>query len=247
MDSGTCIARGSTAELYLCQDRVLKLFHERSSGTEAAYEAGKQRIAYACGLLAPQVFAVTRIEGRQAIVMEYIQGPTIGEQMRQNPAEAPSLLARSFEVQRSMHAKTVPDMEPMKDKLSRQIKAALPLDADCRERLLACLDEMFFPQQLCHGDFHVFNLVQSQAGIAILDWADASAGHPLADVCRTYLLYLPHSTEWAEFYLQMVCAAYRVSRQAVLQWMPIVAGARLSERISPEQAAPMLGILRRTL
>lgn len=41
---------------------------------------------------------------------------------------------------------------------------------------------------LCHGDFHPDNILMSPRGAVIIDWPDASQGHPLADVARTSLL-----------------------------------------------------------
>ena len=44
---------------------------------------------------------------------------------------------------------------------------------------------------LCHGDFHLFNIIQDvKEDVYIIDWVDAVSGCPEADICRTYLLYI---------------------------------------------------------
>ena len=64
---------------------------------------------------------------------------------------------------------------------------------------------MTYENRLCHGDFHLLNLIMSDDKVTIIDWVDASAGDIRADVCRTYLLYSELSTEVAELYLRLYC------------------------------------------
>ena len=48
----------------------------------------KQKYAYSCGLLVPKVFEVTKIQNRQAIIMEYVKGENIGDLLLNNLNEA---------------------------------------------------------------------------------------------------------------------------------------------------------------
>lgn len=76
---GNPIASGNTAEIYLYENKTVKVFKGHLPHTESTYEANKQRFAYSCGLSVPKVLDVMKIDGKQAIVMEYIEGNTIGE------------------------------------------------------------------------------------------------------------------------------------------------------------------------
>lgn len=220
MNLGAAIARGNTADIYLWEGKAVKVFHE--------------------GLRVPRVFEVGCVGGRQAIVMEYVEGVPLGALMQQG---AEGCLALSVALQREMHAKDAAGLEPMKDKLRRQLQGAAALDAACRAGLLERLERMPVKSKLCHGEYHLYNLLRCGGKTVVIDWVEASAGSPCADVYRSYLLYLQSSAALAERYLRMYCEGSGVSRGEVLAWGPIVSGARLSENVSAEGVACLLSIV----
>ncbi|RAT03213.1 hypothetical protein A6E27_19205 [Bacillus cereus] len=57
---GNPIAKGNTAEIYLYDNKIVKLFKEYLPDTESMNEAKKQKYAYSCGLPVPNVFEVTK-------------------------------------------------------------------------------------------------------------------------------------------------------------------------------------------
>lgn len=246
MDLGELVAAGNTAQLYLSNGRIIKLFFANAPDSVSEREAQKQNAAYACGVPVPEVFDVTEIGGRQAIVMDYVEGWSLGSRAVSDPSEAARLLEQSVAIQKSLHEKTPENLESMRDKLERQLKSA-PLSDILREKLLAQLISMPFKNRLCHGDYHLFNLLQAKDKIVVIDWVDATAGAPLADVCRSYLLYLCDPSGLSDLYLDLYCNHSNVSRDDVLFWLPIVAGARLSENLPPEQSDPLLEIICRYL
>ncbi|MFP3489684.1 phosphotransferase, partial [Staphylococcus sp. SIMBA_130] len=69
----------------------------------------------------------------------------------------------------------------MNEKLTRQIGTADRLSQSQKTALLFKLSEMPVKKQLCHGDFHLFNLIMGDH-VTIIDWVDASAGDSRADV-----------------------------------------------------------------
>jgi len=112
---------------------------------------------------------------------------------------------------------------------------------------------------LCHGDFHPDNIVLSARGPIILDWTDATLGHPLADVARTALLMQhaavpPHipgrwlietgRALWYRLYLRRYCQLRSISPAQVNSWLLPVAAARLSEGI-PEEEERLLALVER--
>jgi len=134
--------------------------------------------------------------------------------------------------------------ELMFTKLSRQINSAKQLDKRQKSALLKKLDSMTYEKRLCHGDFHLFNLIMSDNNkVTIIDWVDSSAGDICADVCRTYLLYTQFSTQIAEIYLRLYCKKSGLSKEDILQWAPIIAAARLSENVSSEKSERLLEIV----
>ena len=83
MNLGNPIAKGNTAEIYLYDNKIMKLFKDYLPNTESMNEA-KQKYAYSCGLPVPNVFEVTKIQNRQAIIMEYVKGDSIGDLLLNN-------------------------------------------------------------------------------------------------------------------------------------------------------------------
>ncbi|WP_410982923.1 phosphotransferase family protein [Bacillus cereus] len=236
MNLGNPIAIGNTAKIYFYDNKIVKVFKKHFPNTESLYEAQKQEYAYSCGLHVPKVLEVTEIKGRQAIIIEYVKGKTIGDLLINNMERAGNYISVCVNVQQKVHAVVAESdlLEPMSEKLHRQIESVQYLDEKQKDKLLRKLDSMVCKSRLCHGDFHPFNLIMSNDSVKIIDWVDASKGDIRADVYRTYLLYAQSSVELAEMYLCLYCKNTGLSREEVLEWAPIIAGARLSENLSSE-------------
>ncbi|CCW09268.1 MULTISPECIES: aminoglycoside phosphotransferase family protein [Bacillus] len=231
---GNPIAKGNTAEIYLTDDKVVKLFKDYLPDTESMNEAKKQKYAYSCGLPVPNVFEVKKIQNRQAIIMEHVKGDNIGDLLLNNLNEAERYISLCVNEQKKIHAIHVntDEMELMRERLERQIKSVHKLDEKQKENILNKLEAIKFEHRLCHGDLHPFNLILSNSNVKIIDWVDATSGDIGADVFRTYLLYAQASVELAEMYLHIYCRNTRLSRNEIFQWAPIIIAARLTEKVS---------------
>lgn len=247
MNYGKPTARGNTASIYRSDGTAIKVFHKAQPDNEARYEAEKQKAACDCGLPVPRILDITRIDGKPAILMEYVEGPTFGELMLREPEKAEQYLALSAELQLCIHSKTAASLESMRERLACQLHDARQLDADCRTSLLKRLSVMPFENRLCHGDFHVHNLILSQNGPVIIDWVTACTGSPLADACRSYLLYTNVSSELADASLRLYCEKSGCDPADILVWLPIIAGARLAENVSTENEERLLKFARQGL
>ncbi|MBE5106522.1 aminoglycoside phosphotransferase family protein [Bacillus thuringiensis] len=232
MNLGYPIAKGNTAEIYLYDNKVVKLFKEYLPDTESINEAKKQKYAYSCGLPVPNVFEVTKVQGRQAIIMEYVKGESIGDLLLNNLNKAEHYISMCVNEQKKIYAICVnaDEIESMRQRLERQIQSVHKLDENQKENVLKQLDSIVFEPRLCHGDLHLFNLIMTDGDVKIIDWVDASSGDIRADVFRTYLLYAQASVELAEMYLHIYCRNTGLSREEIFQWAPIIIAARLTER-----------------
>jgi len=245
MKLGNPIALGNTAKIFLYKNKIIKLFNDYLPDTESVYEANKQTYAYSCGLSVPNVLDVTKINGKQAIIMEYVEGKTLGTLLSENKEKIDYYMDLFVESQRKIHLVKADSLEPMSEKLQRQIESAHILDQRYKTHLLKKLDTMTFENRLCHGDFHPFNLIVSDNQVTIIDWVDSSGGDVRADVYRTYLLYSQFSVDLADMYLQLYCKKSGLLKDEIFQWAPIIAGARLSEGGTSEQAEQLLKIITR--
>lgn len=127
---GNPIAKGNTAEIYLTDDKVVKLLKDYLPDTESMNEAKKQKYAYSCGLPVPNVFEVKKIQNRQAIIMEHVKGDNIGDLLFNNLNEAERYISLCVNEQKKIHAIHVntDEMELMRGRLERQIKSVHKLD-----------------------------------------------------------------------------------------------------------------------
>ena len=246
MNLSNPIAKGNTAEIYLHENKIIKVFKDYLPETEAIKEANKQQFAYSCGLSVPQVLDVTKIDGKQAIIMEYMNGKTLGELFLENKEQEDYYLGLSVDIQRKIHSYKTDKIETMYEKLKRQIEQALLLNIAQKSNLISILETMNVENRLCHGDFHLYNLIMVGGKITIIDWVDASAGDFRADVYRTYLLYSQHSIDLANKYVQLYCEKSGIERTEIFQWAPIIAAARLSESVSTENTKRLLDIIAST-
>lgn len=241
---GNPIANGNTAKIYLIENKIAKVFKDYLPETESINEANKQNYAYSCGLPVPKILEVTKINGSQAIIMEYVQGETLGDLMFNDKEGAEHYLNVLVDIQREIHS-VIPDViDPMSDKLYRQIEAAKALDKRQKSYLLNKLASIQYEKRLCHGDFHLFNLIKTDNKMVVIDWVDSSAGDIRADVYRTYLLYSQLSFELAEMYLRLYCQKSGLLRNEIFQWAPIIAGARLSETVTTENSQRLMEIIK---
>ncbi|MGK8828653.1 aminoglycoside phosphotransferase family protein [Bacillus paranthracis] len=249
MNLDNLIAKGNTAEIYLYDNKIVKLFKDYLPDTESMNEAKKQKYAYSCGLPVPNVFEVTKMQNRQAIIMEYVKGDSIGDLLLNNLNEAERYINICVNEQKKIHAicMNTDEIESMRVRLERQIKSVHKVDEKQKGKILDKLHSIKFEPRLCHGDFHPFNLILNNKKANIIDWVDASAGDLRADVFRTYLLYSQYLVELAEMYLQIYCSNTDLTRDEIFQWAPIISVARFTEKVSPQNEVYLSKLLNKYL
>jgi len=225
------IASGAQADLYKNNGKAIKLFKKNISMDEVKYEMNLQKMAFELDLPVPKIYDIVEIDTQYGIIMEYIDGVPIGNIIQENKNETIKYLTKSIEMQINLNKITAGNFPPMKDKLERKIIRAKYLDNDLKQKILEILNKINFNKYLCHGDFHVFNLLETQNGIKIIDWVDSCSGNSDADICRTYLLYKLHSEEIAQIFIEIYCKMTGIAKEAIFNWIPIMAAVRLSEGI----------------
>ena len=221
------IAVRNNKTIYRDGDRAIKVFNAEYSKADVLNEALNQARIEETGLNIPKVLEVTMIDGKWAIVSEFIKGKTLSQLMEENPEKKAEYIELLVDLQMSVHAKTSPLLNKLKDKMSRKI-AATELDATTRYDLHTRLEGMPKHNKVCHGDFNPSNIIITENGLPyILDWSHATQGNASADVARTYLLFwLNGDISGAELYLDTFCKKSDTAKQYVQKWMPIVAASQ---------------------
>ena len=221
------IAVRNNKTIYRDGDRAIKVFNAEYSKADVLNEALNQARIEETGLNIPKVLEVTMIDGKWAIVSEFITGKTLSQLLDENPEKKAEYIELLVDLQMSVHAKTSPLLNKLKDKMNRKI-AATELDATTRYDLHTRLEGMPKHNKVCHGDFNPSNIIITENGLPyILDWSHATQGNASADVARTYLLFwLNGDISGAELYLDTFCKKSDTAKQYVQKWMPIVAASQ---------------------
>jgi len=221
--------------LYRDGDRCIKVFNEGYSKADVLNEALNQARIEETGLNINKIIEVLMIDGKWAIISDYIPGKTLAQLMEENPEKKDEYIELLVDIQLEIHAKTCPLLTKLKDKMNRKISSS-SLDATTRYDLHTRLEGMPKHNKVCHGDFNPSNIIITEDGTPyILDWAHATQGNASADVARTYLLFcLNKDTESAEKYLNTFCKKSDTAKQYVQKWLPIVAASQ-SVKGRPEE------------
>ncbi len=221
------IAVRNTKTIFQNGEKCVKIFNEDYSKADVLNEALNQARIEETGLNIPKVLEVTMIEGKWAIVSEFIKGKTLARLMEENPQKRDEYLELLVDIQLAVQSKTCPLLNKLKDKMNRKISES-DLDATTRYELHTRLEGMPKHKKVCHGDFNPSNIIIAEDGTPyIIDWSHATQGNASADAARTYLLFcLSGDQEAAKKYLELFCKKSNTAKQYVQKWMPIVAASQ---------------------
>ncbi len=224
------IAKRPSKIIYRDGDKTIKLFDENYSKSNVLNEALNQARVEETGLKIPKLHEVKKIDGKWAIVLDYIEGKTLEELMKQHPEKKDEYINRLVDIQVEILSHKVAHLNKIKEKMHSKISSS-DLDATTRYELHTRLDSAPKHNKLCHGDLNPGNIIITENGEAyIIDWAHATQGNGAADAARTYLLFsIEGDSEGAEKYLDTFCKKTDTARQYVQRWIPIVAASQLTK------------------
>jgi aminoglycoside phosphotransferase (APT) family kinase protein len=143
--------------------------------------------AYAAGVKVPRpVEYLGELEGREAFVMEFVEGETIGRRIVRNPP--PGLPEQLADELARIHAIPPLDFLPSGDVIERfygELDAVEEPHPAIEYGLAWVRERLPEPREsvVCHGDWRVGNLAVDEQGlVAVLDWEFAHLGDPVEDV-----------------------------------------------------------------
>lgn len=227
MNLDRVIAVRNAKTIYRDGEQCIKMFNENYSKADILNEALNQARIEGTELHIPKILGVNMIDGKWAIVSEFIKGKTLSRIMKEDPDNKSEYLKQFVDIQMEVLSKTCPLLNRLKDKMNRKIEQA-DLDATVRYDLHARLEGMPNHNKVCHGDFWPSNIIISEDGTPyILDWSHVTQGNASADAARTYLLFwLNGDIDGAKEYLNLFCEKSGTPMRYVQKWMPIVAASQ---------------------
>jgi aminoglycoside phosphotransferase (APT) family kinase protein len=136
-----------------------KVLRRTRTGRSIAHEAEIMRYVAGHGLRVPVIYDVLD-DGRE-IVMERIDGPTMGAAIERQPWKLFALARQLASLHQQLHAIPAPEWLP-------PFGAGGPV--------------------VVHRDLHPLNVLMSPAGPVVIDWSNASAAEPAVDVTDAWLV-----------------------------------------------------------
>jgi uncharacterized protein (TIGR02172 family) len=251
----TLIAEGRTAEVYEWKNGcVLKLYHDWCPPHWVEHEAKVAHAVTAAGIPSPAAGEIVEVNHRRGLVYERVTGISMLQDMNTHPWTIFKHARMLAELQVKINQLYVSGLWPYKEALMHSICRAPHLDDELRETVLNYLASLVDREKVCHGDFHPGNVLLTDQGAIIIDWMTASIGNPWADVARTSMLLTIGAKSAGKQVSPMVRIFIRLYHQAYLKrymslipdgsnelrkWMPVIAAARLDEKIEGEEEALM--------
>jgi len=248
MQKGALIGHGRTADVFAWgEDRILKLYQAHMPVHLVEQEYRVTRAAQAAGIPAPATELLIEVDGRCGIIFERLEGPSMLKALAIKPWRIVEMARLLGELHARVHAcPAPPDLPSQTQQIENGIQAAKNLPPEVKEASRAHLAQLPEGSSFCHGDFHPDNILLTSRGPVIIDWMTGTCGNPLADVCRTLLIFqttaLPagspiHLRFLARPFVNLIETIYRnrylqirpTSRQQIdAWWLPLMV-ARLRE------------------
>jgi aminoglycoside phosphotransferase (APT) family kinase protein len=186
----TLLGQGREAEVFGLPDgSVLKLMRDADRRDAMEREIAALAAVAEVGLV-PRVRGRVDVDGRPGILLDRVDGPDLLTYV----GSRPWLLHRAGRVLASVHARlhdqVAPDGLPdLHSELRYRIGNAPALPPDLASWALNVLDGLPTGDRICHGDFHLANMLGGLSRPVVIDWGSASRGDPVADVANTWLVH----------------------------------------------------------
>jgi tRNA A-37 threonylcarbamoyl transferase component Bud32 len=189
INPGTLIAKGATAKVYkINNSQVLKLFDSDPIEGAIEYEYKASKEIYKRGLSVPEVFDKIMYEGKVGIIYEFIPGEIMNDLLYSNPSDAEQLGEELARIHWEIHkAADIEGLLSPKVLMNLILSHNHYLQAGEIDPVFNYIDSLPDGNHLCHGDFHLNNIVLQQGKAITIDWMGATSGHPLFDVARTWV------------------------------------------------------------
>lgn len=221
------IAVRNSKTVYRDGDRCIKVFNAEYSKADILNEALNQAIIEETSLNIPKIIEISMIDGKWAIISEYIKGKTLAQLIKENENKKDEYLELFVDLHVTIHQQKCHNLNKLREKISDKIAFA-ELESTTRYDLYNRLENMPKHNKVCHGDFNPSNVIITEDGTPyILDWSHATQGNASADAARTYFsLCLNNDVEYAKKYLDLFCKKSNIDKGYVQKWLPIVAASQ---------------------
>ena len=228
-DNKTLVVERANKVVYDCGDAMVKVFNTNKPAADILNEALNLTRAEQAGIAVPSFRGVGKEDGSWILSTAKAIGPTLRDMMTAEPEKLTEHLTVLADVEIDIHKHTSVLLTHQKDKYARMISQVEALDEATRYDLHMRLDGMPNHIKVCHGDLSPSNVIMTEDGPVVCDWAHATCGCGGADAATSYILFrMRGDDDVADEFLRIYCERQGCDMAYVQSWMSIVAAAELA-------------------
>jgi uncharacterized protein (TIGR02172 family) len=253
MKKGKLIGKGMTAEVYEWgQDKALKLYFDKFSEAWIKNEAQIGSAIHKADVPSPEVFGIIDVEDRKGLIFQRIFGKPLLSHIKEEPWKLYYYTQQLAQLQYKIHQCSADGLPSQKERFEAKIKSSSRILGNLEKKILDYLESLPDGKSVCHGDFHINNIIKSSNELVVVDWTSAYLGNPLGDVARTilmmlspskpqgtpdYLWALTQKTKWLTYwiYLSEYMRLSKARFENIDAWIIPAAAAKLRDNLPGEE------------
>ncbi|MCQ2594037.1 MAG: phosphotransferase [Treponemataceae bacterium] len=195
------IGKGNTAEVYDIGDgKVCKLFVAGYPKEAVEHEYENAVFMMNSGLKVPKVYQMAEENGRSGIIYQKVEGKSLFKWMFEN-----SKFEEGIKILADLHKSVLACKYSQGMNYKDFIKVII---AGRDQNALDILSSLPEGDTLCHGDFHLENiLIDQNQNITLIDFMNVCRAPAEYDIARSYFFLVNGAEQQGEEYLQMVMRA----------------------------------------
>ncbi len=183
---GLLLGKGGSSNVYAWKEnKAIKLYHSEEKAKMMEREMENTQIARKAGLPVPKVYQTISIGEQKGLVFDKIPGETLWTALQKKPWKLLRLVRKFTDLQVHMHTLQSADMSELKDYFRKKIEEKTALPPELKARAIKKLGELPVASAICHLDYQVENILIHKEDLVLVDWSNACAGDPVADVAYT--------------------------------------------------------------
>ena len=198
------LGKGNTAEVFDCKNgKVCKLFFEGYPSEYAELEFKNAKEMYRNKISVPKPFEMVKIENREWIIYEKIEGKTLQNIITETEEGIDAILDIFVNLHLKILSHHSKNVLPYKEYIISILKNKRITDQIVFNKVIALPDDDYF----LHGDFHPNNiLIMPDKTPVVIDFMNVCYGPALYDIARTYFLIKQYNIYLANQYLKKMGA-----------------------------------------
>jgi len=237
---GPIVGKGFQAIVYADGEYAVKLYREGYPKQNVFSEALIMASLELFNFPSPKVYEVLMVNGQFGLRMDQVKGKAMSDDL-DNPKKIYEVLDDMVNLQcrlQNYDGGSWDSLPDIKTRFFNDLKSNDKLSSDLKKKFLSKLEKLPDGNDFCHCDFHADNVFFDGENYTIIDLLQICKGDPAADAACSYVAYSFDNQDYAKYYLNQYCKVSGVSRERVLEWVPVYAATILGQ--VPEKASTIL-------